>query len=77
MFKVLLGYFLSDVALESITFGDEVLSIQDCRTRGFNVLEHISLNSSKVFTLEVPFTDRVVQQMVRLDIKRVCRAWRL
>uniref|UniRef100_A0A3P8X133 ZP domain-containing protein n=1 Tax=Cynoglossus semilaevis TaxID=244447 RepID=A0A3P8X133_CYNSE len=63
VFKVLLGYFLSDVALESITFGDEVLSIQDCRTRGFNVLEHISLNSSKVFTLEVPFTDRVVQQM--------------
>lgn len=65
LFKVLLGPFGSDVALMNITFPSEVLSVADCNIRAFNVLEHMSPNSSsKVFTLEVPFTDRVVLQMV-------------
>lgn len=68
VFKVLLGPFGSDVALMNITFPSEVLSVADCNTRGFNVLEHMSPNgSSKVFTLEVPFTDPVVLQMVRFN----------
>ncbi|KAI3363711.1 hypothetical protein L3Q82_001327 [Scortum barcoo] len=58
LFKVLVGPFGSDVALMNITFPSEVLSLADCNIRGFNVLEHMSLNSSsKVFTVEVPFTD--------------------
>ncbi|XP_040920447.1 uncharacterized protein LOC121199644 isoform X2 [Toxotes jaculatrix] len=63
IFKVLLGPFGSDVALMNITFPSEVLSVEDCSVRGFRVLEHMSHNSSsKVFTLEVPFTDPVVLQ---------------
>ncbi|KAM3603292.1 uncharacterized protein V6R79_020033 [Siganus canaliculatus] len=62
-FKVLLGPFSSDVALTSLTFPSEVLTMADCHVRGFNVLEHVSPDGlSKVFTLEVPFTDRGVLQ---------------
>ena len=65
MFKVLIGPFGSDVALVNVSFPSEVLSVTDCSARGFNVLEHTSPNSSlKVFTLEVPFRDPVVQQRV-------------
>ncbi len=70
LFKVLLGPFGSDVALINITFPSEVLSVADCNVRGFNVQEHMSPNSSsKVFTVEVPFMDRVVLQMVRFALK--------
>ncbi|KAM6992413.1 uncharacterized protein LKV04_008474 [Tautogolabrus adspersus] len=69
VFKVLLGPFGSDVALMNITFPSEVLSVADCHVRGINVLEHMSPNSSsKVFILEVPFTDRVVLQMREMGI---------
>ncbi|XP_070705364.1 uncharacterized protein [Pempheris klunzingeri] len=68
VFKVLLGPVGSDVALMNITFPYEVLSVVDCNIRGFNVLEHMSPNgSTKVFTLEVPFTDRVVLQMSEME----------
>ncbi|XP_035534148.1 uncharacterized protein LOC118340356 [Morone saxatilis] len=69
IFKVLLGPFGSDVALINFTFPSEVLSVADCIARGFNVLEHMPPNSSsKVFTLEVPFTDRVVLQMKEMGM---------
>ncbi|XP_042359983.1 uncharacterized protein LOC121955951 [Plectropomus leopardus] len=69
MFKVLLGSFGSDVALINVTFPSEVLSVADCIVRGFNVLEHMSPNSSsKVFTLELPFTDPAVLQMREMGI---------
>uniref|UniRef100_A0A3Q3KDK6 ZP domain-containing protein n=1 Tax=Monopterus albus TaxID=43700 RepID=A0A3Q3KDK6_MONAL len=58
VFKVMLGPLGFNVALVNITLSSEVLSVADCNARGFNVLEHISPNSSlKVFTLQVPFTD--------------------
>lgn len=69
IFKVLLGPLGSDVALMNITFPTEVLTVADCVARGYNVLEHMSPNSSsKVFTLEVPFTDSAVLQMVSLTL---------
>ncbi|XP_036943052.1 uncharacterized protein LOC119012925 [Acanthopagrus latus] len=69
MFKVLLGPVGSDVALMNIAFPSEVLSVADCNVRGFNVLEHMSPSSStKVFTLKVPFTDRVVLQMREMGV---------
>uniref|UniRef100_A0A8C4F8S8 ZP domain-containing protein n=1 Tax=Dicentrarchus labrax TaxID=13489 RepID=A0A8C4F8S8_DICLA len=69
IFKVLLGPFGLDVVLINITFPSEVLSVADCVARGFNVLEHMSPNSSsKVFTLEVPFTDHVVLQMKEMGM---------
>lgn len=61
---MLLGPFYADVELMTITFPSEVLSVDGCNARGFNVMEHMSNGSSKVFTLEVPFTDRVVLQRV-------------
>ncbi|XP_053301387.1 uncharacterized protein LOC128460294 [Pleuronectes platessa] len=72
IFKVLIGPFGSDVTLVNVTFPSEVLSVTDCSARGFNVLEHTSPNSSlKVFTLDVPFTDPVVQQTSREKGKAV------
>ncbi|KAA8583106.1 hypothetical protein FQN60_015652, partial [Etheostoma spectabile] len=63
IFKVLIGPFSPDVALVNITFPYEVLSVADGNLRGFNILQHESHSSSKVFTLEVPFTDPSVLQM--------------
>ncbi|XP_059212233.1 uncharacterized protein LOC131990981 [Centropristis striata] len=64
MFKVALGPFSSDVALMNITVPSGVLSVADSAARGLNLLEHMSPNSSsKVFTLDVPFTDQLVLQM--------------
>ncbi|XP_070781578.1 uncharacterized protein [Enoplosus armatus] len=69
VFKLLLGPLGSDVALMNITFPSEVLSVADCNVRGFNVLEHMSPNSSsKVFTVEVPFMDRAVLQMREMGV---------
>lgn len=68
MFKMILGPLGTDVALLNITFPSEVLSVSDCSVRGFNVMEHMSPNSSfKFFTLKVPFIDPVVLQMVRFN----------
>lgn len=64
-FKLLIGPFGSDVAVMNISLPYEVLSVEDCNVRGFNVLEHKSPNSnSKAFTVEVPFTDHAVLQTV-------------
>uniref|UniRef100_A0A3Q2DLN7 Zona pellucida protein AX 2 n=1 Tax=Cyprinodon variegatus TaxID=28743 RepID=A0A3Q2DLN7_CYPVA len=66
-FKMVLGHFAVDVALINITFPAEVLSMADCSVRGFNILEHMSPNSSmKVFTLEVPFSDPAVLKQVKI-----------
>uniref|UniRef100_A0A3Q3B3F3 Uncharacterized LOC108233398 n=2 Tax=Kryptolebias marmoratus TaxID=37003 RepID=A0A3Q3B3F3_KRYMA len=66
LFKLILGQFASDVALINITFPSEVLSMADCSARGFNIMEHMSPNSSmKVFTLQVPFTDPAVLQQTK------------
>uniref|UniRef100_A0A096M6E6 Uncharacterized LOC103134143 n=1 Tax=Poecilia formosa TaxID=48698 RepID=A0A096M6E6_POEFO len=63
MFRMMLGHFAADVALMNITFPAEVLSMPDCSARGFNILEHMSPNTSlKVFTLKVPFADPAVLQ---------------
>ncbi|XP_034018728.1 uncharacterized protein LOC117503579 [Thalassophryne amazonica] len=63
VFKMVLGSLAPDVVLVNITFPNEILSVADCNIRGFNVQEHMSYNGSKVFTLQVPFTDRVVRTM--------------
>ncbi|XP_040016675.2 uncharacterized protein LOC120808112 [Gasterosteus aculeatus] len=69
IFKVLLGPFCADVALINITFSSEVLSAADCIARGLKIQEHMSPKScSKVFTLEVPFADRNVQQMKEMGM---------
>ncbi|XP_034554945.1 uncharacterized protein LOC117823812 [Notolabrus celidotus] len=61
VFKVLLGPFGPDVALMNISFPSEVLTVADCNLRGINIQEHTYPNSSsKVFSVEVPFMDRVV-----------------
>ncbi|XP_054910138.1 uncharacterized protein LOC129375232 [Poeciliopsis prolifica] len=63
MFRMTLGHFAADVALVNITSHAEVLSMPDCSARGFNILEHMSPNTSlKVFTLQVPFADPAVLQ---------------
>ncbi|KAI4818965.1 hypothetical protein KUCAC02_004252 [Chaenocephalus aceratus] len=61
MFKVLIGPVGFDVMLKNISFPFEVLSLADCIARGFHVFDQMSPNGcSKVYTVEVPFTDRVI-----------------
>ncbi|XP_045916796.1 uncharacterized protein LOC123977846 isoform X2 [Micropterus dolomieu] len=69
-FKLLIGPFGSDVAVMNISLPYEVLSVEDCNVRGFNVLEHKSPNSNlKAFTVEVPFTDHAVLQTTEMGVK--------
>lgn len=63
-----LGHFALDVVLMNITLGSEVLSVTDCMTRGFNIMEHLSHNDTmRVFSLQVPFTDPAVSKLVNLN----------
>lgn len=66
---MLIGPFAYDVALVNITFGEKILSVDDCNKRGFNVQERRSQRSGlKFILLKVPFADRVVQQMVSVPL---------
>lgn len=63
-FDLLLGSFGPDVFLMNISFPTEVLSVEECSARGFNILEQTFPGSSlKFFTLQVPFADPSVLQM--------------
>ena len=69
MFKALIGPVGFDVTLKNIISPSEVLSLADCIARGFKVFDQMSPNGcSKVYTVEVPFTDRVVGQRVSLTL---------
>nr|ANO39570.1 zona pellucida protein ZPAX2 isoform 1 [Chionodraco hamatus] len=69
MFKVLIGPVGFDVMLKNISFPSEVLSLADCIARGFQVFDQMSPNGcSKVYTVEVPFTDRVVGQRKEMGV---------
>uniref|UniRef100_A0AAZ3PT45 ZP domain-containing protein n=1 Tax=Oncorhynchus tshawytscha TaxID=74940 RepID=A0AAZ3PT45_ONCTS len=59
VFNVLLGTFLHDVSLLNITFTTGVLTVTECNARGFDFQEHRFANSSKTFSLQVPFSDEV------------------
>ncbi|KAK6294993.1 hypothetical protein J4Q44_G00342190 [Coregonus suidteri] len=60
VFDILLGTFIHDVELMNITFTTRVLTVAECNARGFDVQEHRFANSSKTFSLRVPFSDEVV-----------------
>ncbi|XP_034018464.1 zona pellucida protein AX 1 [Thalassophryne amazonica] len=60
IFSVVLGPFLPDVMLRNITFSTETLSIEECSARGFLVQEHKAINGSKLFSLQVPFDDKII-----------------
>lgn len=65
-FKFSFGPFATDVVLLSISFPTGVLSVSECISRGFQVMEDMSLNrTSKYFLLQIPFKDPVVQKMVK------------
>ncbi|XP_055729517.1 uncharacterized protein LOC129817942 isoform X2 [Salvelinus fontinalis] len=60
VFEILLGTFLSDVELMNITFTTRVLTVAECNARGFDVQEHHFANTSKTFSIRVPFSDELV-----------------
>ncbi|XP_075869688.1 uncharacterized protein LOC142879981 [Nelusetta ayraudi] len=63
-FKFSFGPFAADVVLLNISFPTAVLSVSECISRGFQVVENMSFNrSSKYFDIQIPFKDPVVQQM--------------
>ncbi|KAI4816855.1 hypothetical protein KUCAC02_009156 [Chaenocephalus aceratus] len=69
MFKASIGPVGYDVMLKNIRSPYEVLSLADCFARGFKVFDNMSPNGcSKVYTVEVPFTDRVVGQMKEMGV---------
>ncbi|XP_072219007.1 uncharacterized protein [Leuresthes tenuis] len=69
VFQLLLGHLALDVALIDITFPSEVLTMADCSARGFNIMEHISVNgNTKLFALQIPFTDPAVSKQTRDDV---------
>ncbi|XP_033991606.1 uncharacterized protein LOC117487051 [Trematomus bernacchii] len=69
MFKALIGPVGFDVTLKNISSPSEVLSLADCIARGFKVFDQMSPNGcSKVYTVEVPFTDRVVGQRKEMGV---------
>ncbi|KAL0965042.1 hypothetical protein UPYG_G00276030 [Umbra pygmaea] len=68
VFMLKLGTFNLDVVLLNITFSTGLLTIAECNARGFNVQEEISEDdSSKTFSVEVPFLDPVVLQEKSLE----------
>ncbi|KAM9339235.1 uncharacterized protein ABDE67_016894 [Symphorus nematophorus] len=60
LFSVHVGTFLHDVELRNITFSTGVLTVEECRSKGFAVQEHSFPNGTKSFSLKVPFDDDVV-----------------
>ncbi|KAI9543991.1 hypothetical protein NQZ68_005040 [Dissostichus eleginoides] len=69
MFKALIGPVGFDVMLKNISSPSEVLSLADCIARGFKVFDQMSPNGcSKVYIVEVPFTDRVVGQRKEMGV---------
>ncbi|XP_068610218.1 uncharacterized protein [Brachionichthys hirsutus] len=62
LFRVHVGTFLQDVALRNITFSTGVLTVAESIAKGFAVREHIFLNGSKSFSLQVRFEADVVSK---------------
>ncbi|XP_030637538.1 uncharacterized protein LOC115818325 [Chanos chanos] len=62
VFDVMLGNFLPDVELLNIRFDTEVLAAAEANARGFNIHENRLQNGSKIFILQVPFSDPVVKK---------------
>ncbi|KAM6906799.1 uncharacterized protein PEZ65_017950 [Lycodopsis pacificus] len=60
VFSVVLGTFLHDVVLRTITFSTGVLTVEESNARGFTVQEHNHPNGTKSFSLLVPFDSAVV-----------------
>ncbi|KAK5930057.1 hypothetical protein CesoFtcFv8_000256 [Champsocephalus esox] len=68
-FKALIWLVGFDVMLKNISSPSEVLSLADCFARGFKVFDQMSPNGcSKIYTVEVPFTDRVVGQRKEMGV---------
>ena len=65
VFKVWFGTVLHDVNLVNITFSTGVLSAAECNAKGF-LQEQKYSNGSKVYLLQVHFSDDVVLKHVKL-----------
>lgn len=63
----MLGSFLPDVVLLNITLSSGVLSVEEANDKGFHVQEHLFTNSSKAFSIAVPFSDPAVLRTVSVD----------
>jgi hypothetical protein len=70
VFKVWYGtMLLHDVNLVNITFSTGVLSAAECNAKGFLQEQQYS-NGSKVYLLQVPFSDDVVVCKAAEDFER-------
>ncbi|KAJ6652385.1 hypothetical protein lerEdw1_011615 [Lerista edwardsae] len=66
-FDVDLGHFFPDVELAAVDVGGEPLRPGDLKRRGFILDEVPNPNNTRVFTLQVPFADPLVEQQYLHD----------
>ncbi|XP_066486649.1 uncharacterized protein [Tiliqua scincoides] len=66
-FDVGLGHFFPDVLLDTIDVGGKPLTPGDLKKRGFILDEVPNPNNTRIFTLQVPFDDPLVEQQYLHD----------
>ncbi|XP_060137315.1 uncharacterized protein LOC118095093 [Zootoca vivipara] len=66
-FDISLGNFLPDLALVTIAVGGKPLTPAELKGRGFGLGEAPNPNNTRVFILQVPFTDSLVEQEYLYD----------
>ncbi|XP_042301351.1 uncharacterized protein LOC121919136 isoform X2 [Sceloporus undulatus] len=62
LFDVLLGVFLPDVTLVTLTIGGIPLTLKEAEQKGYKISDISFPNGTKGFRLEVPFDDPIVQK---------------
>ncbi|TRY86295.1 hypothetical protein DNTS_016119 [Danionella cerebrum] len=68
-FDVSLGFFLPDVELLNITIGTELFTVPELAVRDIGLLERVQSNATKVFVLQIPFSEPNVRvQKDRPDV---------
>lgn len=63
-FDISLGNFLPDLELVTIAVGGKPLTPAELKGHGFGLGEAPNPNNTRVFILQVPFTDPLVEQEV-------------
>ncbi|XP_062993164.1 uncharacterized protein LOC134405840 [Elgaria multicarinata webbii] len=66
-FDISLGNFLPDVELSTIAIAGQPLTPEELKRRGFRLDEVPNLNHTRIFILQVPFTDPLVEQQYLYD----------
>ncbi|XP_022534131.2 zona pellucida protein AX 4 isoform X1 [Astyanax mexicanus] len=76
MFSITLGVFAADVSLHSITVKDETMTWKEAGHQGLHLFQLPFSNGSHAYTLQVPFSHRLVTQKgISVQYKRYILAF--